>query len=131
MDYPHEAIERLRRMRKDSAAFDGGYPDTPEGREQSLLDHAAIVNYALSIFPDGPRPEAIRLPYAGLHCWALTDSGPVSVCTEIDNLGIGLRFPGDPHLQSDEDYDCYRTRAEAILAKKWQAFERYVAEKGT
>ena len=43
-----EAAERLRRMRKESYEFDGGYPATDEGRRQSLHDHVALAEAYLS-----------------------------------------------------------------------------------
>lgn len=42
-DELREAADRLRRMRAESAAFDGGYHDTTEGRQQSLIDHVTLA----------------------------------------------------------------------------------------
>ena len=42
------AAERLRKARKDSAAFDGGYPATVQGRQRSLLDHVALAEAYLA-----------------------------------------------------------------------------------
>lgn len=45
------AAERLRQMRADSEAFDGGYPDNEDGRLQSLCDHAILADAYLAEHP--------------------------------------------------------------------------------
>lgn len=45
------ALNRLREMRRQSDEHDGGYPDTVEGRRQSLIDHAIVANIALRDYP--------------------------------------------------------------------------------
>lgn len=51
------AAERLRQMRAASNAYDGGYPDTPEGRWQSQMDHLALAEAYLSEhLPDEDEP---------------------------------------------------------------------------
>lgn len=50
-DKLREAAERLRKMRKESAETDGGYPATAEGRRESCYDHVTLAEAWLAEHP--------------------------------------------------------------------------------
>ena len=45
------SLERLRKMRAELNDRDGGYPNTPDGRLQSAIDHCAAAEIALRDYP--------------------------------------------------------------------------------